>query len=137
VVVFTVAIGCDPCLARAHLNFCARAIFNRDALDIKRLGADEDADADVIGWFGCRDVPVPFNDSMTVIALSNFSTCNCATRRSARSCWSAFAKFPIGSFPLVFDNDTDCRGLGVLMPSWTRLPENSSFGSVNCLTGVT
>ena len=89
-VVFAAATntGCDSFRAIAHLAFCARAIFNREAFDIKRFGADGDADADMIpvGWLAFCDVPVPFSDSMTAIALSNFSTCDCASRRSARSC---------------------------------------------------
>jgi len=50
VVVFVVATspGCDPFRSRSHLDLCARAIFNREALDIKRFGADGDADVDVI-----------------------------------------------------------------------------------------
>jgi hypothetical protein len=69
-VVFAAAAGCDPFRARAHLNFCARAIFIREAFDIKRFGADGDSDADVIlvGWTAGRDAPEPFSDSMTVIA---------------------------------------------------------------------
>jgi len=61
--------------ALSHLAFCAFAIFRREAADI--IG---------FGWLELRDGPVPFNDSMTEIAWSNFSTCNCASRRSARSC---------------------------------------------------
>jgi hypothetical protein len=93
--------GCDSFRTFAHLAFCANAIFRREAADIKRFGADGDADADVIpvGWLVVRDAPEPFSDSITEIALSNFSTCDCASRRSARSCWSALARFPIG-FPL-------------------------------------
>jgi hypothetical protein len=89
--------GCPSFRTFAHLACCARAIFRREAADIIRVGADGDADADVIpvGWFACRDDPEPFNDSMTAIALSNFSSCDCASRRSARSCCSAFARFPI------------------------------------------
>jgi hypothetical protein len=89
--------GCDPFRTFAHLAFCARAIFNREAFDVKRFGADGDADADVIpvDWLVVRDAPEPFNDSIAEIAVSNFSTCNCTSLRSARSCWSAFARFPI------------------------------------------
>ncbi len=63
-VVFAAA-GCDPFRALAHLAFCASAIFRREAADMIRLG-----------WFVFRDVPEPFNDSMTEIARSNFSNCN-------------------------------------------------------------
>ena len=58
--------------ALSHLAFCAFAIFRREAADIIRFG-----------WLELRDGSVPFNDSMTEIAWSNFSTCNCASRRSA------------------------------------------------------
>ena len=89
--------GCDSWRALAHLAFCACAIFRREAAEIIRVGTDGDAEADVIpvGWLDCRGVPVPFSDSITAIALSNFSTCDCASRRSARSCWSAFVRLPI------------------------------------------
>jgi hypothetical protein len=89
--------GFDSFRTFAHLAFCARAIFNREAFDIRRFGADGNADADVIpvGWCVFGDVPEPFSDSITAIALSNFSTCDCASLRSARSCWSAFVRFPI------------------------------------------
>jgi hypothetical protein len=62
--------GCDSFFAFAHLAFCALAIFNREAFDIKRFGTDGDADADVmlVAWLACRDVPVPFSDSITEIA---------------------------------------------------------------------
>jgi hypothetical protein len=46
--VFAIEIGSDSFLARAHLARCARAIFNRESFDIKRFGADGDADADAI-----------------------------------------------------------------------------------------
>jgi len=94
-VVFAIAIGCDAFLALAHLALCARAIRRREAAEIIRVGVD----TILFGWFTFPGVPEPFNDSITEIALSNFSTCNCATRRSARSCWSALLRFPIGSFP--------------------------------------
>ena len=55
-VVFAAA-GCDAFPALAHLAFCASAIFRRAATDIIRLG-----------WSVFRDVPEPFNDSITVIA---------------------------------------------------------------------
>ena len=67
--------GCDPFLALAHLALCARAILRREAADMIR-----------VGWFACPNVPEPFSDSITKIAWSNFSTCNCACLRSARSC---------------------------------------------------
>ena len=73
-VVFAIAIGRDALLAFAHLARCARAIFRREAADIT-----------LVGWFACRTVPEPFNDSITEIAVSNFSTCDCACLRSARS----------------------------------------------------
>jgi hypothetical protein len=80
--------GCDPFRTFAHLAFCARAIFRREAADMIRIGADGDADADVIpvGCFTFPNVPVPFSDSIAEIAVSNFSICDCASRRSARSC---------------------------------------------------
>jgi len=74
-VVFAALTGCDSFRAFAHLAFCARAIFRREAAEIIRFG-----------WLALRDVPELFNDSITEIAWSNFSTCNCACRRSARSC---------------------------------------------------
>jgi hypothetical protein len=55
--VILAAAGFDPFRAFAHLAFCASAIFRREAADIIR--------------FGClvlRDVPEPFNDSITEIA---------------------------------------------------------------------
>jgi hypothetical protein len=80
--VFARAIGCDSFRALAHLALCARAIFRREAAEIIRV----DADVIPVGRFTCRDVPEPFNDSIAEIAMSNFSTCNCASWRSARSC---------------------------------------------------
>ena len=62
--VFAAAIGSDSLRIFAHRACCARAIFRREAADMIRVGA-----AMVwVGWFACRDVPVPFNDSMTEIA---------------------------------------------------------------------
>jgi hypothetical protein len=55
-VVFAAA-GCDPFRAFAHRAFCASAIFRREAADMIRFG-----------WLVLRDVPEPFNDSMTEIA---------------------------------------------------------------------
>jgi hypothetical protein len=56
--VFAAAVtGCDSLPALAHLAFCACAIFRREAADIIRFG-----------WFVFRDVPEPFNDSITEIA---------------------------------------------------------------------
>jgi len=49
--------GCGPFRIFAHLALCACAIFRREAADIIRFG-----------WFPFRDVPEPFNDSMTEIA---------------------------------------------------------------------
>jgi hypothetical protein len=49
--------GCDPFRAFAHRAFCAAAIFRREATEIIRFG-----------WFPFRDVPEPFNDSITEIA---------------------------------------------------------------------
>jgi len=46
--------------------------------------------------------PEPFNDSITEIALFNFSMCNCVSLRSVRSCWSILVRFDIRP-PLVFD----------------------------------
>jgi hypothetical protein len=56
-VIFATAIGCDCSRAFAHLAFCARAILRREAADMIR-----------VGWFACRTVPEPFNDSITEIA---------------------------------------------------------------------
>jgi hypothetical protein len=84
VVLAAPAVGFDPFRAFAHLAFCARAIFRREAADIIRFG-----------WLVLRDVPEPFSDSIIEIASHNFSTCNCASRRSARSCWSALVRFAI------------------------------------------
>ena len=81
---FASATGCDPFLALAHLARCARAILRREAADIIR-----------VGWAAFPNDPEPFNDSITEIAVSNFSTCNCACLRSSRSCWSALFRFPI------------------------------------------
>jgi hypothetical protein len=82
--------GRDPFRTFAHLAFCARAIFRREAADMIRIGADGDADADAdvipVGWFTFPNVPVPFSDSIAEIAMSNFSICDCASRRSPRSC---------------------------------------------------
>jgi hypothetical protein len=77
----TPAAGCDSFRTFAHLACCARAILRREAADTFRVGAD----MVWVGWFACRDVPLPFSDSITEIAVSNFSTCNCACLRSARS----------------------------------------------------
>jgi hypothetical protein len=74
-VVFANAIGCDPFRARAHLARCACAILRREAADMIR-----------VGWFVCRNVPEPFNDSITEIAWSMLSTRACVCLRSARSC---------------------------------------------------
>jgi hypothetical protein len=57
VVLAAPAAGCDPFRVFAHLALCARAIFRREAADIIRFG-----------WFPVRDVPDPFNDSITEIA---------------------------------------------------------------------
>ena len=51
------AAGCDPFRAFAHRARCARAIFRREAAEIIRFG-----------WSVFRDVPEPFNDSITEIA---------------------------------------------------------------------
>jgi hypothetical protein len=74
VVFATPNTGCDPFRMLAHLAFCASAILRREAADIIRFGR-----------LALRAVPEPFNDSITEIAWSSFSTCNCAVRRSARS----------------------------------------------------
>src|SRR5579872_1652962 len=55
--VFSVAAGFDSFLTFAHLAFCACAIFLRDAADMMRFG-----------WGALRDLPEPFNDSITEIA---------------------------------------------------------------------
>jgi hypothetical protein len=73
-VVFAIAIGCDALLAFAHLARCACAILRREACDIIR-----------VGWAAFPNVPAPFNDSITEIAWSKFSTRACACLRSARS----------------------------------------------------
>jgi hypothetical protein len=75
VVFFVPATDCAPFRILAHRAFCACAIFRREAADTIR-----------VGWLALRDVPEPFNDSITEIALSSFSTCDCAAWRSARSC---------------------------------------------------
>jgi hypothetical protein len=75
VVLAALAAGFDPAFTFAHLAFCARAIFSREAAEIIRVGRVD-----------LRDTPVPFKDSITEIAWPNFSTCNCASRCSARSC---------------------------------------------------
>jgi len=49
--------GCNSFRALAHLALCACAIFRREAADMIR-----------VGWFAFRDVPEPFNDSITEIA---------------------------------------------------------------------
>jgi hypothetical protein len=51
------AADCGPFRTFAHLAFCASAIFRREAAEIIRFG-----------WFGLRDDPNPFNDSITEIA---------------------------------------------------------------------
>src|SRR6266568_8678953 len=93
----TAFAGCDPFRAFAHLAFCARAIFRREAADIIRFG-----------WFVFRDIPVPFNDSITVIAWSNFSRCNCARfaapHEAAEARWLGLPLFP----PSVFDSGSAC-----------------------------
>jgi hypothetical protein len=73
-VLFAKAIGCDVARTFAPLAFCACPILRRDAADITRPD-----------WFACSIVAEPFNDSMTEIAWSKFSTRNCACLRSARS----------------------------------------------------
>jgi hypothetical protein len=72
--VFASAIGCESFRALAHLAFCARAILRREAADIILVGS---------GAF--PGVGEPFNDSITEIARSNFSTCDCICLRSSRS----------------------------------------------------
>jgi hypothetical protein len=74
-VVFAIAIGCVALLAFAHLARCACAILRREACDIIR-----------VDWPARPNDPEPFNDSITEIAVSSFSTCDCACLRSARSC---------------------------------------------------
>ena len=69
------ATGSGPFRTFAHLAFCAFAIFRREAAEIIRVAC-----------FPFRDFPEPFSDSITEIAWPNFSTCNCASRCSARSC---------------------------------------------------
>jgi hypothetical protein len=70
-VAFAVATtGCDSLRTFAHLACCASAIFRREACDIVRVGADGDADADVIrvGSLVVPDAPEPFNDVSSEIA---------------------------------------------------------------------
>ena len=63
-VVFAAAVaGCDRFRTFIHLAFCASAIFRRELADTIRVGG-----------FVVRDSPEPFNDSITEIAWSNFST---------------------------------------------------------------
>jgi hypothetical protein len=61
--------------AFAHRAFCACAILRRETADTMRVGR-----------LDLRDTPVPFKDSITEIAWSNVSTCNCVRLRSSRSC---------------------------------------------------
>ena len=56
-VAFVIGIGCDSLRALAHLALCAHAILRREAADMIR-----------VGWFACRTVPEPFNDSIAEIA---------------------------------------------------------------------
>lgn len=63
-VVFAAPTGCDSFRARAHLAFCALAIFRREAADMVRVGSAMVR----VGWFAVRDAPEPFNDSTTEIA---------------------------------------------------------------------
>src|SRR5579863_6603136 len=88
-VVFTSAVGCDFSRTFAHLAFCASLILRREAAEIIR-----------VGWFVPGDVPVPFNDSITKIARSKFSTRACACLRSARSSCNALFRFPIVPPPI-------------------------------------
>ena len=57
VVFAAAATGFGPLRIFAHLAFCASAIFRREAAEIIRFG-----------WVVVRDVPEPFNDSITEIA---------------------------------------------------------------------
>jgi hypothetical protein len=85
--------GCDSFLALAHLALCAHAIFRREAGEIIRLGVD----VILVGWFACRDVPAPFNDSTAEIAVSSFSTCTapaCALLEAAAAHCLGFPLFP-------------------------------------------
>jgi hypothetical protein len=61
-------------LTLAHLARCACAILRRETADTMRDGR-----------LDLRDTPVPFKDSITEIAWSNVSTCNCTRLRSSRS----------------------------------------------------
>ena len=63
-VVFAAAVaGCEPFRTFFHLAFCARAILRRELADMMRVGRSV-----------VRDPPELFNDSITEIARSNFST---------------------------------------------------------------
>jgi hypothetical protein len=73
--------GFDSFRIFAHRACCASAIFRREAADTFRVGADVIR----VGWLVARDAPEPFNDSITEIAWSMFSTRACACLRSARS----------------------------------------------------
>jgi hypothetical protein len=68
----------------AHRAFCACAIFLREAAEITRAG-----------WFVFPDVPVPFSDSITEIAWSSFSTCDCALLRSHEAPELHWSNFPL------------------------------------------
>jgi hypothetical protein len=83
--------------ALAHLAFWASAIFRLEAAEIIRFA-----------WVVLPDLPEPFSDSITEIAWSNFSRCNCARLRSARSSWRALVRFAIVA-PLV-NSGRDCTG---------------------------
>jgi hypothetical protein len=63
-VVFVIAIGCDCSRTFRHLAFCACAIFNREAFDIKRFGAGTVP----VGWLVVLDAPEPFSDVSSEIA---------------------------------------------------------------------
>jgi hypothetical protein len=80
-VFFAATTGSDSFRIFAHRACCAKAIRRREAALMTLDGADTVR----VGWVACRDVPVPFSDSMTEIAWSKFSTRNCACLRSARS----------------------------------------------------
>jgi len=94
-----------PAFSFAHLALCAAAIFLRADADMLRVGFGarpfafahrarcacailrrETAETIRVGRLDLRDTPVPFKDSITEIAWSNVSTCNCVRLRSTRSC---------------------------------------------------
>jgi len=75
VVFATPTAGCGPFLIFAHLAFCARTIFRREAAEIIRVAC-----------FPFRDVPEPFSDSITEIAWPDFSNVQLRRRQCSVPC---------------------------------------------------